>query len=90
MLTALFLSTYLLLDPAKWLVSLMDLTYMSWDFKVILLVMAVVGFAVMYASEIWFFPRLAKWIGDLNVKLRPKSRKKRKEYKIIVEGMRMG
>ena len=62
---------------------------MSWDFKVELLFIAICGFAVMYGSEIWFFPRLAKWIGDVNVKLRPKSRKKRKEYKLIVEGMRM-
>jgi cation-transporting ATPase 13A3/4/5 len=89
MATALFLSTYLLLDPAKWLVSLMDLTNMSWDFKVILLAIAIIAFVIMYACEVWFFPRLARWIGEVNVRLRPKSRKKRKEYKVIIEGMRM-
>lgn len=88
MATALFLSAYLLLDPAEWLTKLMDLTYMSWDFKLELLGIAVAGFAVMYASEMYFFPSLARWIGDVHVRLRPKSRKKRKEYKIIIEGMR--
>jgi cation-transporting ATPase 13A3/4/5 len=88
MSTALFLSTYLLLDPAEWLTKLMDLTYMSWDFKLELLGFAVAGFAVMYGCEMYFFPSLARWIGDVNVRLRPKSRKKRKEYKIIIEGMR--
>lgn len=89
MSTALFLSAYLLLDPAKWLAELMDLTYMSWDFKLTILAIAITGFVVMYGCEIWFFPRLARRIGEVNVRLGPKSRKKRKEYKIIVEGMRM-
>jgi cation-transporting ATPase 13A3/4/5 len=90
MATALFLSTYLLLDPAKWLVSLMDLTEMSWDFKVILLVIAIIAFALMYCCEIWLFPRLAKWIGEVTARARPGSKKKRKEYKVIIEGMRAG
>jgi cation-transporting ATPase 13A2 len=89
MITALFISTYLLLDPAKWLTDLMELTYMSWDFKVEILAVALVGFAVMYGSEMWFFQGLAKWIGKTKVKLRPKSAKKRKEYKVILESLRI-
>jgi cation-transporting ATPase 13A3/4/5 len=88
MITALFISTYLLLDPAKWLFELMELTYMSWDFKLVILAIAIAGFAAMYGSEIWFFPRLARWIGEVKIKIRPKSRKKRKEYKIIQDSMR--
>ena len=45
MITALFLSTYLLFDPAAWLVDLMDLTEMSWDFKLEILFIAAAGFA---------------------------------------------
>jgi cation-transporting ATPase 13A2 len=88
MSTALFLSTYLLLDPAAWLFKAMELTYMSWDFKLTILIAALAGFSVMYVSEMWFFPRLARWIGETKVKLRPKSRKKRKEYKIIQESLK--
>jgi cation-transporting ATPase 13A2 len=88
MITALFISTYMLADPAGWLVDLMELTYMSLEFKMFLLGLAAAGFAVMYFSEIFVFPNLAKWIGILKVKVAPKTRKKRKEYKIIAEGMR--
>jgi cation-transporting ATPase 13A2 len=88
MITALFLSTYMLTDPADWLTKLMELTYMSWDFKMFLLGLAAAGFAVMYFSEVFVFPRLARWIGVVKVKVAPRTRKKRKEYKIIAEGMR--
>lgn len=89
MITALFISTYLLTDPAHWLYKLMELTYMSFEFKMFLIGLAVAGFAIMYFSEIWVFPGMARWIGAMKVKIRPKSQKKRKEYKIIAEGMRM-
>jgi len=88
MITTIFISSYLLLDPAHWLFKLMELTPMSWDFKLVILALAAGGFAVMYGSETWLFPQLAKWIGEMKVKIRPKSMKKRKEYKIIAEGMR--
>lgn len=88
MMTALFLSTYMLTDPAKWLTDLMELTYMSYDFKLFLLGLAATGFAVMYLSEIFVFPTMAKWIGILKVKIAPGTAKKRKEYKIIAEAMR--
>jgi len=88
MITALFLSTYMLTDPAAWLTNLMELTYMSWDFKMFLLGLAAAGFAVMYLSEVFVFPRLARWIGVVKVKVAPGTRKKRKEYKVIAEGMR--
>lgn len=88
MITALFISTYLLLDPAQWLFDLMELTFMSWDFKLVIFAVAVAGFGVMYTSEVWVFPRLARWIGEVRVKISPKTKKKRKEYKVILEGMR--
>lgn len=78
----------MLTDPASWLVELMELTYMSFDFKIFLLGLAAAGFAVMYFSEVFVFPNLAKWIGILKVKMAPRTKKKRKEYKIIAEEMR--
>ena len=89
MVTTIFISSYLLLDPAHWLFILMGLTYISWDFKLFILGIAVAGFALMYISELWLFPRMARWIGDLKTRFAPKRRRKRKEYKIIAESMRM-
>ncbi|QDS69980.1 hypothetical protein FKW77_003032 [Venturia effusa] len=88
MMTALFLSTYMLTDPAQWLTDLMELTYMSHDFKLFLLGLAAAGFAVMYLSEVFVFPALARWIGIAKVRVAPSTKKKRKEYKIVAEGMR--
>jgi cation-transporting P-type ATPase 13A2 len=89
MMLALAISTYMLLDPAHWLYKLMELTFMSSGFKLFILVLALVGFAISYGSEIWVFPSLARWIGHTKERLFPKMRKKRKEYKIIAEGMRV-
>lgn len=89
MAVALGLSAYMLFDPADWLYDLMELTWMSASFKIFLLVLAVGGFACSYAAERLFFPNLAKWIGKAGQRLRPGHKKKRKEYKIILESMRV-
>jgi len=59
---------------------------MSFDFKVFILVLSAVGFAVSYFSEIYVFPQLAGVIG--RVRARMGKKKKRKEYKLVIEGMR--
>jgi len=87
LVVALMISTYMLLGPAKWLFDFMELTQMDLDFKMFLIILAGVGFVVSYSSEKLFLPRLAKWIGQIKVKVSPKSRKMRKQYKIIAEGM---
>ncbi|KAF2422106.1 P-type ATPase-like protein [Tothia fuscella] len=87
MAAALFFTTYLLLDPAKWLMSFMELTYMSFGFKIFILALALVSFGVSYVSEMAIFPRLARWVGRMKEKYGRK--KKRKEYKLWVEGMRI-
>jgi cation-transporting ATPase 13A2 len=86
MITALFVSSYLLLDPAHWLYDFMELTYMSFDFKVFILVVSALGFSVSYLSELFVFPQLAGLIGRVRVKMGRK--KKRKEYKVVAEGMK--
>jgi cation-transporting P-type ATPase 13A2 len=84
MITAVFISTYLLLDPADWLYELMELTPMSGRFKVFLLVLAAAGFVVGFLSEKWTFPKMARLIGFWKKSILRKE-KKRKEYKIILE-----
>lgn len=86
---ALFISTYMLLDPADWLYDLMDFTDISNNFKIFLLALGFGGFACSYAAEIYLFPALAKFVGKTKERLFPSLRKKRKEYKLILETMRI-
>ena len=82
---ALFISLYMLLDPAEWLSSFMDLTEMSLDYELFLLILALAGFAVAYLAEQYIFPGMAKSIGRLKKVVRPSHQKKRKQYKVIKE-----
>jgi cation-transporting P-type ATPase 13A2 len=83
----LLMSLYMLLDPAEWLSNFMDLTEMSLEFELILLVLAAIGFAIAYVAERRIFPTVAKYIGRLKNGLRPSHQRRRKRYKIILEGM---
>lgn len=86
---ALIITCYMLFDPAKWLTKLMELTPMSVSFKVFLLVLGLGNFFVAYAGEKYVLPILARWIGLAKVKMNPKWKKKRKEYKLIKEDMKL-
>ncbi|KAH7348078.1 hypothetical protein BKA66DRAFT_432511 [Pyrenochaeta sp. MPI-SDFR-AT-0127] len=84
------ISAYMLFDPAQWVMEWMELTYMDVPFKVFIMVLGLGNFALAYVSERYLFPGLAKWIGVLKVKIGgEKWQKKRKEYKVIAESMRM-
>lgn len=89
---ALAIATYMLLDPAPWVYDLMDLTPMSNSFKGLLVVLGFGGFAFAYAAEGRVFPQLSIAIGRLRARLqkhRGGEGKKRKEYKVILESMRI-
>ncbi len=88
MFVTLAISSYMLFDPAPWLYELMELTFLSSMFKIFILVLGIGGFACMYLAERQIFPRLAKVIGKLKTRIRGGG-KKRKEYKVIIEGLRM-
>ena len=75
----------MLFTDYKWLDDFMDITPLSFGFEVFILVAAVATFALSYSSEKVFFPRLAKGFGLLKMKLRPKSAKTKKRYKVIAE-----
>ena len=85
LVVALFISLYMLLDPAEWLQSFMDLTNMSLEYELFLLALALVGFVIAYLAEQYLLPQMAKWVGQLNKKLRTSHQKKRKQYKVIQE-----
>ncbi|PIA91964.1 putative cation-transporting ATPase [Cercospora beticola] len=84
---ALGISSYMLFDPAPWVENVMELTWMSNKFRVFILVLGIGAFATSYLCERHVFPTFARVIGKL--KERFGEKKKRKEYKIIAEGMRI-
>ena len=84
---ALLISLYMLFDPAQWLSNFMDLTAMSLNYELFLLVLAVIGFAIAYLAERYLFPIMAKQVSKLKLLLRPSHPKKRKRYKEILEAM---
>ena len=84
--TTLF-SAYLLLDPAPWLVDLVELSYLSLPFKLFLLILAVAGFLVAFVGEHYIFVWLSQYIGKVHDRMWPRRKKKRKEYKVWQEKM---
>jgi cation-transporting ATPase 13A2 len=77
----------MLFDPAVWLAKFMQLTNMTPDFRVFLLVLGMGYFALAWASEKYVLPKLAKLIGKVVEKVRS-TPKQRKQYKIIQEKLK--
>ncbi|ROV91457.1 hypothetical protein VSDG_07194 [Cytospora chrysosperma] len=82
-------SLYMVVGPAHWLRRAMQLTYMSWDFKMFLVTLGLVYLALAWVGEHHLFQRVARVIGDVKARLTG-SKKKRKQYKVIREEMTMG
>ena len=82
------ISLYLLLDASESVMGLMDLTFVSWPFKGVIVLLAAAGFGVAYVAERSFFVWLARGLGKVVGFVAPVSRKKRKEYKVLIESLR--
>ncbi|KKZ63182.1 hypothetical protein EMCG_02478 [[Emmonsia] crescens] len=78
-------STYMLFEPARWLFNFMQLTEMSTWFKVWIMALALVGFAIAWLGERQVFPRLARLVGRIHCWLHPDQAKQRRRYKILLE-----
>lgn len=89
MVTTLLISAYLLFDPGKWLRDFMDLTLIPVDFKWFTLALAVGGFLVGWISEKYVFLLTARQLGMLHDRIWPQRRKVRKQYKRLLEDMRI-
>jgi hypothetical protein len=85
--TVLF-SCYMLFDPAIWLASFMQLTYMALDFRVFILTLGVGYFIMAWVAEKYLLVRLAKVLGLAKEKLGGFP-KRRKAYKLIQAKMRV-
>ncbi|OAX83464.1 hypothetical protein ACJ72_02182 [Emergomyces africanus] len=78
-------STYMLFEPARWIFNFMQLTEMSTWFKIWIMGLALVGFAVAWLGERHIFPRLARLVGVIHCRLCPDQAKQRRRYKILHE-----
>ncbi|KAK4193092.1 vacuolar cation-transporting ATPase YPK9 [Podospora australis] len=83
---SLAVSLFMITGWAQWLDKFMQLTYTSWDFKLLMIALGVIYFAVAWAGEHVLFQPLARFIGKAKYAF-TKQPKKRKEYKIIREQM---
>jgi cation-transporting ATPase 13A3/4/5 len=74
-------------DPARWLKKLMQLSHMSWDYKLFLVLLGLVFFAMAWIYEKFLSLRLARLIGTANEWCTGRA-KRRKQYKVIQETMK--
>lgn len=64
----------------------MQLTYLSWDFKLYIIGLGMVYLALAWSGEHWAFQPLAQLIGKAKQSVL-KQPKTRKQYKVIREQM---
>ncbi|KAF2862483.1 hypothetical protein K470DRAFT_255774 [Piedraia hortae CBS 480.64] len=81
LLTAFAVTTYLLFDPAPWLIRLMDLTYLGVGFRGVVLALGVLAALTGKIGERWVFHRIAKGVARGRVWW--KGGKRRKVYKTL-------
>ena len=86
---ALLFSVYMLVDPGIWLSDFMNLTELSLNFKVFILILALGSFTCAWIAERHALLWIAGLLGRAHDFLWPQRRKTRKEYKLLLERMRM-
>ena len=85
----LLIAGYMLFRPSKWVMDVMQLTFMSDGYRSWLMAFALGMFALSWGAEVYAFPRLARIIGHARARLQPTYRKKRRLYKVLLEEMRL-
>ncbi|KAG4034048.1 hypothetical protein MFRU_003g00260 [Monilinia fructicola] len=85
---ALLFSLYMLFDPSQWLANFMQLTELSWDFEVFILILGIGYISLAWSSENYLLPKLGKYLGILKTSITRKP-KQRKTYKLVLEEMRL-
>lgn len=86
---ALLITSYMVFDPAEWVCRFMQLTKLSWRFRLFVLALSLVGFACAWLAERKVFLWLAGVIASTHQFFRPEHRKKRKQYKLLLEKMHL-
>ncbi|KAE8132187.1 hypothetical protein BDV38DRAFT_261945 [Aspergillus pseudotamarii] len=83
----LIISCYMLFRPSRWVGQIMQLTFLSGNFAISLLALAVSSFIFSCIAERALFPSLARALGRAYGLLRPGHHKKRRQYKVLLEEM---
>ncbi|KAJ5263741.1 hypothetical protein N7478_011346 [Penicillium angulare] len=83
----LFVAAYMLFRPSDWVKNAMELTSMSDSYRGALLVLALGIFGLAWVGESFIFPKLARILGHARTRLQPNYRKKRRQYKVLLEEM---
>ena len=78
----------MLFDPSDAVKSLMQLTYMTPDFRSFILALGIGYLALAWGGESYIFPRVGKSLGALKTFITRKA-KTRKAYKLVLEDLRM-
>ncbi|KAH6658377.1 hypothetical protein BKA67DRAFT_656572 [Truncatella angustata] len=84
---ALAINIYMVLAPTHSIKHLMQLTNISFSFKMTLLVLGLAYLVLSWTAENYLFQRLARLAGRVKLGM-TKTPKQRKEYKVIAERMR--
>jgi cation-transporting P-type ATPase 13A2 len=79
----------MVLDPGAWLRNFMDLTLIPPGFKLFILALALGGFFVGWVAEKHIFLWAARLFGMVHDKIWSRRRKVRKQYKTLLEDMRI-
>lgn len=81
-------TTYMIVSPARAVKQAMQLTHIDTPFKIALIALGALYLVVAWTAENYLFQRLARWAGRVKLAV-SKTPKKRKQYKIIAEMMKM-
>lgn len=79
----------MLSETSDIVMAVMQLTPIPWSFELFLVVLAICSFAVSWVAETYLFPSLARIIGHATALVRPKQEKNRRQYKVLLERMRL-
>ncbi|KAJ5661616.1 uncharacterized protein N7477_009232 [Penicillium maclennaniae] len=89
MIIDLLIAGFMLFRPSKWVADVMQLTWMSDGYRLWILLFAFAAFALSWTAEVVAFPRLARFLGHARACLQTNFRKKRRQYKVLLEEMRL-
>jgi cation-transporting ATPase 13A3/4/5 len=83
------LSIFMMTGSSKVFTRVMQLTRMSTEYKIFLVFLALCSLVISWIGEKRLFPYLARVLGRGFLRLRPNRQKKRRQYKVVQEEMRM-
>lgn len=79
---------YVTVYPSDWVANVLQLTYLTWSFKAVILGLAAIDIFLSWIGETFVFVQIVKVIAALKKQALGGSGKKRKQFKSVLEDMR--